>query len=88
MAEDRLLEVLAAAEWVALQDVLDAAVESLRHAVRFGPCRRGQAMRDWERGTEPVELAGASGRAASEAEQAVGDFPAVVGEHAGDPQGP
>ena len=41
VAPDGLLEVLAGADAVALQDILDAAVEPLHHSVRLRPHGRG-----------------------------------------------
>ncbi len=56
VAEKRLFEVLAAAETVALEHVLDPTVEPLDHAVGLRPHRWGQAMLDPEPGAEAVEL--------------------------------
>jgi hypothetical protein len=53
--------MLSAAEAVALQDILDPALESLDHAVGLGVHRRGQAGRDTELGAERVELMIAGG---------------------------
>jgi hypothetical protein len=78
MAQDRLLQVLAAAKAVALQDVFDPAVEPLDHAVRPGPHRRGQAVLDARLGTEAVELVVARRGAAPEAEQPVSERLAIA----------
>ncbi len=84
VAQDRLFQILSGAEAVALQDVLDPAVESLDHAIRLRPHRRGQAVFDAKISAEAVELVRASGRAAAETEQPVGELLSIVGEHAGD----
>ena len=59
---------------VALQYVLDAAVEPLDHAVRLRPHRRSEAVLDAEIGAEPVEGVGAGGGAPAQAEEAVGEL--------------
>ena len=84
VAQEGLLQVLAALEAMALQDVLDPAVEPLDHAVRLWPHRRGQAVLDAKLGAEQVELVLSGGRALAQAEEAVGESLAVVGQHAGD----
>src|SRR5690625_977120 len=53
VAQDRLLQVLAAAEVMALQDVLDAAVKPLDHTIRLRSHRRRQAVFDAEIGAKP-----------------------------------
>jgi hypothetical protein len=71
VAQDGLLEVLAGAESVALQNVLDPAVEPLDHAVCLRPHGRREAVLDAEFGAEagitfdlPTPDAQAVGRAA------------------------
>ena len=78
VAQDRLFEVLATVEVMALEDVLDPAVEALDHAVGLWAHRRGQAVLDVEIGAEPVELVVAGGGTAAEAEEPVGEFLAVT----------
>ena len=84
VAQEGLLQVLAAVEAMALQDILDPAVEALDHAVRLRPHRRCEAMLDAEFCAEHVELVLACGRALAQAEQPVGESLAVVRQHAGD----
>lgn len=84
VAQEGPLQVLAALEAVALQDVLDPAVEALDHAVGLGPHRRGQAVLDAEVRAEQVELVLSGGGALAQAEEAVGESLAVVGQHARD----
>ena len=48
IAQDGLLEILAAPKAVALQDVLDPAIEAFDHAVGLGMHRRREAMLDAE----------------------------------------
>jgi hypothetical protein len=71
VAQDCLFEILAAAEPVALQNVLDPAVEPLHHAVRLRAPWRGETVVDAELGAEQVNLVGARGVTAAEAEQPV-----------------
>ena len=84
VAQQGLFQVLAAADVVALQHVLDPAVAALDHAVGCWSHRRGQTVLDAELGAEPVELVVAGGRAAAQSEQTVGELIAVVGEHPSD----
>ena len=84
VAQEGLLQVLAAVEAVALQDVLDPAVEALDHAVGLRSHRRGQAMLDAEVGAQEVKLVLSRCSASAQAEQAVGEGLAVVCEHLGD----
>ncbi len=72
VAQARPLKILAGAEAVALQDVLDPAVEPLHPAVRFGPHRRSEAVLDAKLRAEAVELVVPGGRTAAEAEEPVG----------------
>lgn len=84
VAQEGLLQLLAAVEMVALQHVLDPAVEPLDHAVGRRPHGRGEAMLDAEVCTEAVEGVAAGGGAPAQAEQPVGELLAVVGQHLGD----
>ena len=78
VAQDRLFKILAAAEPVALQYVLDPAVEPLHHAICLRAPWRGQAVVDAELGAEQVKLVGAGGGAAAEVKETVGEFLAVA----------
>jgi hypothetical protein len=69
-----LFQVLAAADAVALQNVLAAAVEASDHAVRLRAHRRGQAVLDAEVSAEAVEVVVSGGGTAAEAEQPVGEL--------------
>ena len=60
----RGLRFLAGSEVVALQHLLDPAIEPLDHAVGLGMLRRGQTVFDAGVGAELIELVPASGDAA------------------------
>ena len=86
MAQDRPLQILAAVEAVALQDILDPAVEPPNHAVGLRSHRRRQAVLDAEIVAEAVELVVAGGGGATvQTEEPVGKLPAIVGQHPVDP---
>ena len=78
VAKDGLFEILAAAEAVALQDVLDPAIEALNHAVGLWMHGRGQAMFNTEVGTEAIEVVVSRGGPAAKAEQTIGELLAVA----------
>ena len=78
VAKDGLFQILAAAEAVALQDVLDPSVEALDHAIGLRVHRRGQAMLDAKVGAEAVEVMVAGGPPATKAEQTIGKLLAVA----------
>ena len=80
VAQEGPLQVLAAPEAVALEDVLDPAVEAFDHAVRLRPHWRREAVL----GAKEVQLVLAGGHALAPAEQAVGESLSVVGQHPGD----
>ena len=63
---------------MALQDVLDPAIEAFDHAVGLRPHRRGQAMLDAETGAEAVEVVVARGGAPPQAEEPVGELLAIT----------
>ena len=84
VAQEGLFQVLAAVEAVALQDLLDPAVEALDHAVGLRPHRRREAVLDPEVRAEGVELVLSAGGALAQAEEPVGEGLSVVGQHAGD----
>jgi hypothetical protein len=69
---------------VALQDVLDPAIEAFDHTIGLRVHRRGQAMLDTEVDAEAVEIVVAGGPPAAKSEQTIGELLAVVGEHTGD----
>lgn len=71
VAQGGLSEVFAAAEAVALQDVLDPAVETLHHFVGLWPHRRGEAVLDVEIGAELVKIMIAGSDATAQAKDAV-----------------
>jgi len=70
---------------VRLQHLLDPSVETLDHAIGLGVLRRRQAVFDPEVIAEQVELMLAGGRALAQAEQAVGELFAIIGENGPDP---
>ena len=78
VAQNGLFEILAAAEVVALEHVLDPAVYRLDKAVGLGAHGRGQAVLNLELGAELVEIVVAGGGAAAQAEQPVGELLAVA----------
>ena len=78
VAKDRLFEVLAAVEVMALQDVLDPAIEAFDHAIGLRMHRRGQAMLDTERVAEAVEVVFARGGALPQAEEPVRELLAIT----------
>jgi hypothetical protein len=65
VAVQRRLQVLARPDVVALQHLLDPAVESLDHAVGLGQFRRGEAVFDTRFDAELIEPMLARGRARS-----------------------
>ena len=67
-------QLLARAEVVRLQHILDPAVEAFDHAVGLRVHRRGQAVLDAEVGAQLVERVPAGGAAFVQPEQAVGEF--------------
>ena len=84
VAQDRLFKVLARTKAVALQDVLDAAVEPLDHAVGLGVHRRRKPVLDAELGAELVEHVSSGSGAFAQAEQPVGEGLSIVGQDPGD----
>ena len=74
VAHQRGFQVFAADEMVALQHLLDAAVEALDHAVGLGVHRRRQAVLDAEVGAEQVELVLSRRGAFAQTEETVGEF--------------
>lgn len=73
VSEERLFDPLAGAEAMAQKDVVVTVVEALDNAVRLRLHRRHKVVFDVELGAEAVELVGADGRAAAEAEKSVGE---------------
>lgn len=78
MAHERLFEVFAGAEPVALQDILDPAVETLDHAVGLRSHGRGQAVLDLELGAEAVEFVDPRCSALAQAEQPIHELCAIA----------
>ena len=74
-ARDRLLEPLARAEAVALQSIVDPAVEALDHAVGSRPHRGCEALLDVEFGAEAVEVVVVGRGVLAQAEKPVGELP-------------
>ena len=83
IAQDGLLQVLATAEAVALQDVLDPSVEPLNHAIRLRAHRGRQAVLDAEIIAKTVELVVAGGGATAQAEEPVGEFLSIARQEPG-----
>jgi hypothetical protein len=96
IAVQRGFQFLTGSEMVALKHLLDPAVETLDHAARhcprtnggqwlaLGRFRRGQAVLDAELGAERVELVRARRGALAQAEEAVGELGAVIGQNGAD----
>jgi hypothetical protein len=72
--------VLARPDAAALQHRLDPPVEALDHAAGPGRCGRGQAVFDAQLGAELVERGRARRGAPAQAEQAVGERLAAIGQ--------
>ncbi len=83
VAQEGLLQVLAAPEAMALKDILDPAVEAFDHTVRLRPHRGCKTMLDAEVRAEQVELVLSGGGASSQAEQPVGEGFSVVRQDLG-----
>jgi len=80
IAFERGFEVVAAAEVVCTQDLRNAAVEALDHAVGLRPAWRGEAVVDSELGTALIKAVRSSGLALAVGGEAVGEFLGVVGQ--------
>ena len=76
----RLLQILAAAEPVGLQDVRYAAIETLDHAVGYGCPWLGQPVLYAGCLAPLVKLMVVTGFALSECKHTVGEFFAIVGQ--------
>jgi len=87
VAQDGLFQVFAAAEAVALQDVLDPAVEPLHHSVGLWPHRRGEAVFDVEVRAEAVEIMVTGRGATAQVKEAVSELLAVARRENGLPTG-
>ena len=77
---ERLLQTGPAIEVVRRQDLANAAVETLHHAVGLRRFRPGQPMLDAQLFAELVELVVTGGALGSRPEQPVRELLAVVGE--------
>lgn len=84
VAQDRLREVLAAVEAMALQYVRDSAFEPLDHAIGLPSHPGSVSVLDAKLGSKQVELVLSTGAAFAQTERAVGEGSSVVGQHAGD----
>ena len=84
ISHQRGFQVFAVDEMVALQDVLDAAVEALDHAIGLRMHRRRETVLDAKLIAEPVEIVAPRGGAFTQAEPPIGEFAAVIGQDAGD----
>lgn len=80
IAQQRGFQFLAGAEVVGAQDIRDAAVESLHHAIGLGMPRPGQAMLDIQFGAQLVEGVFPGGSPFPRGDEAIGEFLAVVGQ--------
>ena len=78
IAQQSLLQVFAAAEPVGVEDIGNAAVETLDHAVGSGRPGLGQPVLYAQRLAQPVELMVAAGLSLAAGKQPVCKFLAVV----------
>jgi Mrp family chromosome partitioning ATPase len=86
VAVQRDFQFFARTEAMALQHLLDPAVEAFDHAVGLRVLWWGQTVFDAEVAAELIELVLASGAAFAQAEQSVGELLAIVGENGADAQ--
>ena len=80
VAQQRLLQVLAAAEPVGFENIGNAAVEALDHSVGSGRSRLGQPVFNPQRLAKLVKLMAATGLALSGCKEPVRELLAVVGQ--------
>ncbi len=78
IAVPRCLQLLAGSKVVALQHLLDVAVEPLANSIGLGRLRRGRAVLDIEGCAELVELVRARCGALAQTEETIGELLAVV----------
>lgn len=84
VAQDARLQLFVTSEMVALQHLLDPAVEALEQPVGLRSHLRGQAVFGVEGGVEPVEVIVAGGGAPAQPEKPFGELFSVFGQHPGD----
>ena len=87
IAPQRLRQMLARAEAAGRQDLTDAPVEALDHAVGLGMARRDGAVLKVLCGTDPVEAMLARRFALAGGSKAIGELLAVIGQDLADPKG-
>ena len=87
IAQQRLLQILSTAEPVGLQDIGNAAVEALHHAVGSGRSGLGQSVLYAQRLAQLIELMVATGLALAAGKQPVCKFLAVVRQQLVDSDG-
>ena len=85
ITQQRLLQLFAAAKPVGLENIGNAAIEALDHAVGSGRPGFGQPVLDTQRLAQPVKLLVTAGLALAAGKQAVCKFLAVVGQELVDP---
>jgi hypothetical protein len=74
----RGFQLFAGTEVVALQHLLDTAVETLDHAIGLTVLRRRKAVFDAKVTTQQIEFVLAGGSALAQAKQAVGELLAIT----------
>ena len=74
VAQEGLLQVLAAEEVMAAQHLFDTTVEALHHAVGLGPPWTGKPMFDAQRSAQLIEGVLPGGGALTRGDEAVGEF--------------
>ena len=80
-------QVLPGAEATGRQDLADAAVKALDHAVGLGMARRDEAVLNVLCVTDPIEAVLARWLPLAGGATAIGKFLAVIGQDVGDPKG-
>ena len=85
LAMQRGFQILAGLEMVALQHLLDPAVEALEHIVGLRMLRWGKTMFDAAFGAAQVKRVLAGGALFAQAKQTVAELAAIVGQNRPDP---
>ncbi len=80
ITQQRLLQILTAAEWVGVQYIGNTAVEALHHAIGFRHARFGKPVFYAKYNAQPVEFVVSAGFALTAGKQTIREFLAVVGQ--------
>ncbi len=87
VAQQRAVQIFLAVKAMRVQDIGNATVETLDHAVGSGCPGLGQAVLDAQLLTQQIKLMLAAGLALAAGKQAIGELLAVVGQQPGDLDG-